>query len=70
MWCPIHSLLNEAQPFGDKTKSKDQERLNRAGLLDDLDKVGDTRLMTCCVVFLYVYFSVNFFIYLCIHSLI
>lgn len=36
----IVSLLNEAQPYGDKTKSKDQERLNRAGLLDDLDK-GD-----------------------------
>ncbi|KAK3873352.1 hypothetical protein Pcinc_021639 [Petrolisthes cinctipes] len=36
----IVSLLNEAQPFGDKTKCKDQERLNRAGLLDDIDK-GD-----------------------------
>ncbi|XP_042883659.1 protein unc-79 homolog isoform X4 [Penaeus japonicus] len=35
----IVSLLNEAQPFGDKTKSKDQERLNRAGLLDDVDQV-------------------------------
>lgn len=34
------SLLNEAQPFGDKTKSKDQDRLNRAGLLDDIDKVS------------------------------
>ncbi|XP_071543773.1 protein unc-79 homolog isoform X4 [Panulirus ornatus] len=34
----IISLLNEAQPFGDKTKSKDQERLNRAGLLDDIEK--------------------------------
>ncbi|KAK7086039.1 Protein unc-79, partial [Halocaridina rubra] len=31
----IVSLLNEAQPFGDKTKSKDHDRLNRAGLLDD-----------------------------------
>lgn len=35
----FHSLLNEAQPFGDKTKSKDQERLNRAGLLEGVDKV-------------------------------
>ncbi|XP_069937362.1 protein unc-79 homolog isoform X2 [Cherax quadricarinatus] len=34
----IVSLLNEAQPFGDKTKCKDQDRLNRAGLLDDIDK--------------------------------
>ncbi|XP_047487267.1 protein unc-79 homolog [Penaeus chinensis] len=34
----IVSLLNEAQPFGDKTKSKDQDRLNRAGLLDDVDQ--------------------------------
>nr|XP_045612898.1 protein unc-79 homolog isoform X4 [Procambarus clarkii] len=34
----IVSLLNEAQPFGDKTKCKDHDRLNRAGLLDDIDK--------------------------------
>ncbi|KAG7162816.1 unc-79-like 2 [Homarus americanus] len=34
----IVSLLNEAQPLGDKTKCKDQDRLNRAGLLDDIDK--------------------------------
>lgn len=48
----FYSLLNEAQPYGDKTKSKDQERLNRAGLLDDLDKVGKIKLLfshSCCI---------------------
>ncbi|XP_066975472.1 protein unc-79 homolog isoform X11 [Macrobrachium rosenbergii] len=38
----IVSLLNEAQPFGDKTKSKDHDRLNRAGLLDDDQPEGLT----------------------------
>ncbi|KAG0705547.1 Protein unc-79 [Chionoecetes opilio] len=35
----IVSLLNEAQPYGE-AKSKDQDRLNRAGLFDELDR-GD-----------------------------
>ena len=29
------SLLNEAQPAGDRSKAKEQERLNRAFLLED-----------------------------------